>query len=242
MDCEFNFQVHLSWCVKKQRSTGIFPLSNHLPHVEEHMKEYRQLTLPQRYEISALHKAGPGPSQIADWLGRTQAISISHERIYQHIRADRQEGGILHKDFQLFEAAQRAGKEKCGIEENGGRSHAQKPRIEGPWKSHYVQRDWASRLRKIFWGILCRYSLSPFFHRRLAMAKYDSMTWQGKALFVGIDMHRKRWHISIRSEDGTVFLARVLKDLGRSNWWPTYGPSASSRYVSRTLRHFGGWI
>jgi IS30 family transposase len=131
------------------------------------MKEYSQLTLPQRYEISALHKAGHGrsqiarlmgvhrttiarelkrnkspngyfaqaanqrahqrraqvrrplkwtgrcrrlvegklrhqwsPEQIADWLGRAQSISISPERIYQHIRADRQRGGILHKDLR----------------------------------------------------------------------------------------------------------------------------------------------
>jgi len=127
------------------------------------MKEYSQLTLPQRYEISALHKAGQGPSQIAaivgvyrttisrelkrnkspngyfaqaadrraqqrrtqvrrplkwtgrcrrlvegklhhqwspeqiaGWLVRDHALSISHERIYQHIRADRQAGGLLH--------------------------------------------------------------------------------------------------------------------------------------------------
>tara|TARA_Y100000310_G_scaffold270656_1_gene284629 strand:+ start:153 stop:488 length:336 start_codon:yes stop_codon:yes gene_type:complete len=63
LSCEFNFQVHLSWSVKKQRSTGIFPLSIHTPHVEEQMKEYSQLTLPQRYEISALHKAGRDASR-----------------------------------------------------------------------------------------------------------------------------------------------------------------------------------
>ena len=125
------------------------------------MKEYSQLTLPQRYEISALRKAGQGPSQIAaivgvhrttisrelksnkspngyfaqaadrraqqrrtqarrplkwtgrcrrlfegklhhqfspeqiaGWLVRDHALSISYERIYQHIRADRQAGGL----------------------------------------------------------------------------------------------------------------------------------------------------
>ena len=34
------------------------------------MKEYTQLAQPQRYEISALHKVGQGPTQIAGWLGR----------------------------------------------------------------------------------------------------------------------------------------------------------------------------
>ncbi len=132
------------------------------------MKEYTQLTLPQRYEISALHKVGQGPTQIArvvgvdrttisrelkrnkspngyfaqaahqraqqrrahvrrrplkwtgrcrrlvegklrhqwspeqiaDWLGRTETISISHERIYQHIRTDRNTGGTLHRHLR----------------------------------------------------------------------------------------------------------------------------------------------
>ena len=36
------------------------------------------------------------PEQIAGWLVRDYALSISHERIYQHIRADRQAGGLLH--------------------------------------------------------------------------------------------------------------------------------------------------
>ena len=76
--CEFNFQVHLSWCVKKQRSTSIFPLPIHLPHVEERMKEYSQLTQSQRYEISALHKAGHGPRRIAEVVG-VHRTTISRE-------------------------------------------------------------------------------------------------------------------------------------------------------------------
>ena len=34
------------------------------------------------------------PEQIAGWLVRDHALSISHERVYQHIRADRQAGGL----------------------------------------------------------------------------------------------------------------------------------------------------
>ena len=64
--------------MKKQRPTGIFPLSIHTLHVEELMKEYSQLTLPQRYEISALHKAGQGPSQIAAIVG-VYRTTISRE-------------------------------------------------------------------------------------------------------------------------------------------------------------------
>ena len=42
------------------------------------MKEYTQLTQPQRYEISALHKVGQGPTQIARILG-VHRTTISRE-------------------------------------------------------------------------------------------------------------------------------------------------------------------
>ena len=42
------------------------------------MKEYTQLTQPQRYEISALHKVGQGPTQIARMVG-VHRTTISRE-------------------------------------------------------------------------------------------------------------------------------------------------------------------
>ncbi len=36
------------------------------------------------------------PEQIAGWLPQSSGISLSHERIYQHVRADRQAGGSLY--------------------------------------------------------------------------------------------------------------------------------------------------
>lgn len=36
------------------------------------------------------------PEQISGWLERTQSIKISHERIYQHIREDKHNGGELY--------------------------------------------------------------------------------------------------------------------------------------------------
>ena len=36
------------------------------------------------------------PEQIAGWLPRNGGISLSHERIYQQVRADRQAGGTLY--------------------------------------------------------------------------------------------------------------------------------------------------
>ena len=140
------------------------------------MKEYTQLTLPQRYEISALHKVGQTPTQIArivgvhrttisrelkrnkspngyypqaahqrsqqrrtgcrrplkwtgrcrrlvegklrhpwspeqitGWLGRNETFSISHERIYQHIRMDRDTGGLLHTHLRQQQRPKRMG-------------------------------------------------------------------------------------------------------------------------------------
>ena len=47
------------------------------------------------------------------------------------------------------------------------------------------------------------------------MKKVDPTIWQDKPLYVGIDMHRKRWHISIRSADGQVLFSQSIE--GR---WP----------------------
>lgn len=34
------------------------------------------------------------------------------------------------------------------------------------------------------------------------MGRYSSEAWKGKHLFVGIDLHRKQWHVTILNEDG----------------------------------------
>jgi IS30 family transposase len=40
------------------------------------------------------------PQQISDWLAQTHQISISHERIYQHIWADKRAGGTLFRKLR----------------------------------------------------------------------------------------------------------------------------------------------
>ena len=40
------------------------------------------------------------PQQISAWLAQTQQISISHERIYQHIWADKRAGGTLFRQLR----------------------------------------------------------------------------------------------------------------------------------------------
>ncbi len=40
------------------------------------------------------------PEQISGWLKKTHPVSVSHQRIYQHIQADRQQGGTLHQHLR----------------------------------------------------------------------------------------------------------------------------------------------
>ena len=40
------------------------------------------------------------PEQISGWLGTTQQLPISHERIYQHIYADQRQGGTLYQHLR----------------------------------------------------------------------------------------------------------------------------------------------
>ena len=40
------------------------------------------------------------PEQIADWLRQTHPVSLSHERIYQYLRADQQAGGLWYKQLR----------------------------------------------------------------------------------------------------------------------------------------------
>ena len=42
------------------------------------------------------------------------------------------------------------------------------------------------------------------------MARYSKEAWKGKHLFVGIDVHRKRWHVTVRSEDGLVLFSNGI--------------------------------
>ena len=42
------------------------------------------------------------------------------------------------------------------------------------------------------------------------MRRYSKQTWKGKHLFMGIDLHRKSWHVTIRSEDGLVLFSNNI--------------------------------
>ena len=47
------------------------------------------------------------PEQISGWLTREEGVSVSHERIYQHVYEDKRRGGDLHRHLQPFQSSLR---------------------------------------------------------------------------------------------------------------------------------------
>ena len=91
------------------------------------MRGYTQLTRDERYQIYALRKAGHSQKEIqaslrsrerfwdiqvpkifheiedslvSGWLTREEGVSVSHERIYQHVYEDKRRGGDLHRHLR----------------------------------------------------------------------------------------------------------------------------------------------
>ncbi|MDX2291187.1 MULTISPECIES: IS30 family transposase, partial [Streptomyces] len=50
--------------------------------------------------VSKLRQEEWSPQQISQWLKRTQQVSLSHERIYQIIWADKEAGGTLYRQLR----------------------------------------------------------------------------------------------------------------------------------------------
>jgi len=46
------------------------------------------------------------------------------------------------------------------------------------------------------------------------MAIYTEAAYRDKHLFIGIDLHRKKWHVTIRTEDGLVLFSNTIE----GNW------------------------
>ena len=46
------------------------------------------------------------------------------------------------------------------------------------------------------------------------MARYTAAAWRGKQLFVGIDQHRARWQVTVRTEEGLVLFRNAIA----GNW------------------------
>jgi transposase len=58
------------------------------------------------------------------------------------------------------------------------------------------------------------------------MARYKKGAWEGKHLFVGIDLHRQKWHVTVRSEDGMILFSNNIDGTWES--------------MKRLLDRFGG--
>ena len=42
------------------------------------------------------------------------------------------------------------------------------------------------------------------------MSRYTHKAWAGKQLFIGIDMHRSFWHVTILSEEDLILFTRRI--------------------------------
>lgn len=75
------------------------------------------------------------------------------------------------------------------------------------------------------------------------MARYKPEVWRGKHLFVGIDLHLKKWHVTILREDGLVLFSGSV-DSG----WPSLQEvlgrfcEASKISVVYEAGYFGFWL
>lgn len=75
------------------------------------------------------------------------------------------------------------------------------------------------------------------------MARYKPEAWRGKSLFVGIDLHLKKWHVTILREDGLVLFSNSIE--GR---WPSLQDllgrfcEASKISVVYEAGYFGFWL
>ena len=75
------------------------------------------------------------------------------------------------------------------------------------------------------------------------MARYTAEAWEGKQLFVGIDMHRKKWHVTVRSEDGLLLFRNSL-----DGSWPALRSVLDRFSAAKKVRavyeagYFGFWL
>ena len=86
-------------------------------------------------------------------------------------------------------------------------------------------------------------SHKTWIHKEARMSRYEVVAWEGKEVFVGIDLHRKYWHVSILSEDDLVLYSERI--VGN---WPTLRKvlnvyrEASKITVCYEAGYFGYWL
>ena len=75
------------------------------------------------------------------------------------------------------------------------------------------------------------------------MARYKADAWQGKQIFIGIDLHRSFWHVSIVSEDDLVLYSdRVASQWAALKRVLCRFREASALYACYEAGYFGYWL
>jgi len=75
------------------------------------------------------------------------------------------------------------------------------------------------------------------------MARYTVEAWQGKDLFVGIDMHLKQWHVTILNEDGLRLFSNRIAGTAEAidKVLSRYG-EAKEIFAVYEAGYFGFWL
>ena len=69
---------------------------------QNHKKERDRTRIPESTwaRVEQLLREDWSPEQISGWLTREEGVSVSHERIYQHVYEDKRRGGDLHRHLR----------------------------------------------------------------------------------------------------------------------------------------------
>ena len=88
---------------RNKSSNGYYPRAAHEQAQQRHLHKCRAYKWTGHWGriIERKLRLQWSPEQISGWLFCQHHFSLSHERIYQHIRADRAAGGSLHTHLRL---------------------------------------------------------------------------------------------------------------------------------------------
>jgi IS30 family transposase len=96
---------------------GYRPKQAHLLAQRRHQHKPRNRISPEAWDlITSRLRLDWSPEQISDWLQRTSRFTVSHERIYQYVLADKQEGGNLYRHLRC----QKQRKKRYGARDRRG--------------------------------------------------------------------------------------------------------------------------
>jgi IS30 family transposase len=102
---------------RNQGQRGYRPKQAHLLAQQRHQQKPRTRIPPEAWDlIEARLRLDWSPEQISDWLQRFGSFTVSHERIYQFVLADKQDGGDLYRHLRC----QKQRKKRYGTKDRRG--------------------------------------------------------------------------------------------------------------------------